>query len=217
MPLAWVRGGIVGLLVAVLTGAPALAHPHVWIYMHTVAYLDAQGRVEAVRIVWLFDRFYSAYAEEDLDTDGNGSITEAEADRWAQTTLGNIATVGYFTEVLVDGTSTPPNSADQPVGRWNDGQLLLSFVVRLAKPADPRAGEVGYMAYDPEFYIDIRHVDAPDAATVQGPGSDQCSATVGRSDPSPETVASAAALAADETAPPGLGRLFADYVKVTCQ
>lgn len=214
---AWLRGGIVGLLATVLTGSPVRAHPHVWIDMHTVAYVDAQGRVEAVRIVWLFDRFYSAYAQEDVDTDGDGSITDTEADRWAQTALGNIAKVGYFSEILVDGQGSAPATADHPVGRWTDGQLLLSFVVRPAKPVDPRAGSVAYMAYDPEFYIDIRHVDASDAATVQGPGSEKCSATVGRSDPPPETVASAAALAADETAPRGLGRLFADTVTVTCR
>ena len=119
--------------------------------------------------------------------------------------------------ILVDGQSYAPSRAEQPVGRWLDGRLFMSFVVRLDEAVDPRAAPVGFMSYDPMFYIDIRHPDGDGAATVEGPGSAACSAGVGRSEPAPETVASAAALDRNDTAPPGLGRLFADYVKVTCR
>lgn len=194
---------------------PAAAHPHVWIDMRTAAQLDAAGRVEAVRVEWLFDRFYSAYSKEDLDADRDGKISDAEADRWARTAFDNIAEYGYFVEMLVDGRSYAPRKAETPQGRWRDDRLFMSFTVRLDEPADPRRVAVGYMAYDPLFYIDIRHPDG--GAVVEGPGSPACRATVGRSEPSPETVASAAALDRNATAPSGLGRLFADYVKVVCQ
>lgn len=205
------------LLSSVCIARPADAHPHVWIDMHTAAILDEQGRVKAIRVEWLFDRFYSAYAEEDVDADRNGKITDAEADKWAETAVKNISKVGYFSEILVDGKSYTPAKADQPVGRWRKGQLFLSFVIHLDLPADPRKVPVGYMAYDPDFYIDIRHPDGAGMATVEGPGHEACSAKVGRSEPSPEVVASAAALDRDAKAPANLGRLFADYVKVTCQ
>jgi len=214
------HGRLVGLLVGLslaATAGTAVAHPHVWIDMRTAAQLDPRGRVAAVRIEWLFDRFYSAYAREDVDTDRNGGISDAEADRWAATALGNIAKVGYFAEFLIDGMSQQPGGASQPVGRWRDDRLFLSFVVRLPTPADPRKVTVGYLSYDPDFYIDIRHPDASGSATVEGPGHEACVAEVGRSEPSPEVVASAAALDKDATAPSGLGRLFADYVRVTCR
>lgn len=213
------RSRFIGLLAVsgLAAAAPAMAHPHVWIDMHTVALLDPQGRVAAVRIEWLFDRFYSAFAREDVDTDRDGTISDAEADRWAVTALGNIAEVGYFAEFLVDGRSESPADADRPVGRWRDDRLFMSFVVRLAEPADPREVAVGYLSYDPEFYIDIRHPDTTGAASVEGAGHEACVAEIGRSEPSPEVVASAAALDKDATAPPGLGRLFADHVKVTCR
>ncbi|MEQ9334731.1 DUF1007 family protein [Thalassobaculum sp.] len=209
-------GLLVGSGLAVAAGTAA-AHPHVWIDMRTAAQLDPQGRVAAVRIEWLFDRFYSAYAREDVDADRDGRVTDAEADRWAVTALGNIAKVGYFAELLVDGQGLEPAGADRPVGRWRDDRLFMSFVVRLATPADPRKVAVGYLSYDPGFYIDIRHPDAADAATVEGPGNEACTTEVRRSDPPPEVVASAAALDKDATAPSGLGRLFADHVKVTCR
>ena len=209
-------GPLLGVGLAAAAGTAA-AHPHVWIDMRTAAQLDPQGRVAAVRIEWLFDRFYSAYAQEDVDADRDGGISDAEADRWAVTALGNIAKVGYFAELLVDGQGLQPAGADRPVGRWRDDRLFMSFVVRFATPADPRKVAVGYLSYDPEFYIDIRHADAADAATVEGPGNEACAAEVRRSEPSPEIVASAAALDKDATAPSGLGRLFADYVKVTCR
>lgn len=196
---------------------PAAAHPHVWIDLRSAALLDNRGRVVAVRLEWLFDRFYSSFAEQDMDTDRNGEVSDAEAQLWADTAFGNIAEAGYFAELLVDGRSYPPSAASDPVGRWRDGQLFMSFVIRLDEPADPRKVPVGYMAYDPLFYIDIRHPSGDGAATVEGPGREACSTSVGRSEPSPEVVASAAALDKDETAPSGLGRLFADYVKVTCR
>jgi len=204
-----------GLFVA--AAGPAVAHPHVWIDMRSAAILDADGRLSAVRIEWTFDRFYSSFAEQDMDTDRSGTVSEAEAGLWAETAFENIAVAGYFTEILVDGRSYAPTRAERPVGRWLDGRLFMSFVVRLDEAVDPRAVPVGFMSYDPMFYIDVRHPDGAAAATVEGPGSAACSASVGRSEPAPETVASAAALDKDDTAPPGLGRLFADYVKVTCR
>lgn len=214
---AWITALFVGFLSLPPVAGPAMAHPHVWIEMRTAALLDDQGRVAAIRVEWLFDRFYSAFAQQDVDTDGNGKITDTEADRWARTALENIAKVGYFAEILIDGQSRPPVKAGQAIGRWRDGQLHMSFVIHLDQPADPRNQVFGYMSYDPDFYIDIRHPDGAGAAVVEGPGSGKCSAKVGRSEPSPETVASAAALGPDETAPSGLGRLFADYIKVTCE
>lgn len=211
----WVAA--LGTMLSCAAGTPVAAHPHVWIDMRTAAVLDARGRVEAVRIEWLFDRFYSAYAEEDVDTDRDGKLSDAEADRWARSALGNIAKVGYFAEFLVDGASRAPAGADRPVGRWRDGRLFMSFVVRLDAPVDPRKARVSYLAYDPDFYIDIRHPDGAGAALVEGPGSTACKAEIARSEPSPEVVASAAALDRDDKAPDGLGRLFADHVRVVCE
>jgi len=215
-PVSWIAPLLAGAI-SIATAGGAQAHPHVWIDMRTATLLDPQGRISGVRVEWLFDQFYSAYAEEDLDTDRNGKITEAEANRWAANALGNIAKVGYFAEFLVDGRSSAPASADTPLGRWRGGRVWMSFVIRPQAPVDPRAATFGYLSYDPEFYIDIRHPEKGVTATVEGPDHDRCTATVGRSDPSPEVIASAAALDRDATAPSGLGRLFADYVKVTCR
>lgn len=209
--------GLVAALAVVLAAVPAAAHPHVWIDLRSAAVLDDAGRVAAIRIEWLFDRFYSAFAQEDMDTDRNRSVSEAEAQLWAETAFGNIAEAGYFAEILVDGQSYVPSKASDPVGHWRDGQLFMSFVVQLDEPADPRQVTVGYLSYDPAFYIDIRHPETSGAATVEGPGHAECSAEIGRSEPSPEVVASAAALDRNETAQDGLGRLFADYVKVACR
>lgn len=213
------RSRFAGMIVAAglaLAAAPAAAHPHVWIDMRSAVLLDDRGRVTAVRLEWLFDRFYSAFAEEDLDANRDKTVSDAEAQRWAETALGNLKSSGFFAEFVVDGRGYTPSTASAPVGRWHDGRLSMAFVVALDEPADPRRVTVGYLSYDPQFYIDIRHVDGA-AATVEGAGRDACSASVGRSDPSPEVVASAAALDKDETAPSGLGRLFADFVKVTCR
>ncbi len=208
-------GAVLGAGLALAAG-PATGHPHVWIEMRSAAVLDDRGRVAAVRLEWLFDRFYSAFAEEDLDADRDKSVSDVEAQRWAETALGNLKASGYFAEIVVDGRSYAPSKASEPIGRWRDGRLSMAFVVSLDEPADPRLTTVGYLSFDPQFYIDIRHVDDP-AAAVEGSARAGCSASLRRSDPPPEVVASAAALDRDETAPAGLGRLFADYVQVTCR
>ena len=41
---------------------PASAHPHVYIDMKTAFHFDAKGQLDALRVVWIFDEFYSAFA-----------------------------------------------------------------------------------------------------------------------------------------------------------
>src|SRR3546814_15631495 len=109
-----------------MSAAPSAAHPHVWIDFHSTALMDASGRVEAVRIEWLFDRFYSSFALEDLDADRDGKVSDGEAGVWAQTAFANIAQAGYFAELLVDGRNHPPARAEAPAGRWLDDRLFRS-------------------------------------------------------------------------------------------
>src|SRR5690606_3645342 len=56
----------------------AAAHPHVWIDAHSQVMFDDARRMAALRVVWRFDEFYSLFAIEGLDQDGNGTLTPAE-------------------------------------------------------------------------------------------------------------------------------------------
>ena len=51
-------------LAAVFAAAPATAHPHVWVTMHTELVYAADGSVTGVRHAWAFDDMFSAFATQ---------------------------------------------------------------------------------------------------------------------------------------------------------
>mgnify|MGYP000726772787 CR=1 FL=1 len=81
---------------------PAAAHPHVWIDSSAVLVVDAAHEVEAVRIVWQFDEFFSAFALEELNADGNDEVTDTEKEALAQQYIESLVEWHYMTELLVD-------------------------------------------------------------------------------------------------------------------
>lgn len=78
----WRRLLRAGVVLAALgaSGTGALAHPHVFVDTGVELRFDAEGRLEALRIVWVYDDFVSLMivAERGLDPDGDGVLTEAE-------------------------------------------------------------------------------------------------------------------------------------------
>ena len=44
--------------------APALAHPHVWVSMHSEVLFAPDGTVTGVRHDWAFDDMFSAFATQ---------------------------------------------------------------------------------------------------------------------------------------------------------
>ena len=66
------------LLLALVLATPVSAHPHTWIDLRTIAIFDAQGRISALRVLWTFDEFYTAFAIDGMDKDGDGKISHEE-------------------------------------------------------------------------------------------------------------------------------------------
>ena len=60
------------------SGAPAQAHPHVWITFETTVLYD-KGTFIGVRHKWTFDEFYTAMAIEGLDKNKDGKSTTARS------------------------------------------------------------------------------------------------------------------------------------------
>ena len=66
------RWRIAALAVAIglATGAPALAHPHVWVTVKSKIHFAADGKVSAVVHDWVFDEMYSSFATQGLAKPG---------------------------------------------------------------------------------------------------------------------------------------------------
>ena len=91
------------LLAAALVLSPvtALAHPHEFVTMKVTARFNESGKVAGFRYNWLFDEFFSAYALEGQDANGNGTAEESELDALMAEILGNIASIDYFTAFIL--------------------------------------------------------------------------------------------------------------------
>jgi ABC-type uncharacterized transport system substrate-binding protein len=91
----------------------------------------------------------------------------------------------------------------------------MTFTLRLAEPVDPAKDHLTYAVYDPSYYIEILHIEAPDAITLMG-ATERCSHELIRPNPAAEAVALAAALDQAATAEQGFGALFAERVHIRC-
>jgi ABC-type uncharacterized transport system substrate-binding protein len=204
----------VGLFALVaLAAAPAAAHPHAWIDMHSEVMLDDHGDMASLRLYWVFDEWYTTYmASEFVKSDTKSTQFLMSL---AQQNLANLAEYDYFTKVLVDGKKTSLGKVTTfDTGLMND-RLWLRFEVPLARAVDPLKRKVRYKVYDPSYYIEIVHVEE-NPVTFSGTGADHCSATVVDANPSFDAVALASALDVTQTGGENLGELFAQTVKVSC-
>lgn len=140
-----------------LTAGLAEAHPHVWIDSYVRVIFDENDHVVALEIDWRFDEFYSIFAIEGLDKDGDGKLAEAELRPLAELNITSLESYRYFTYVTVDGTDAAYGEVREYSSSFaeEEGILSLRFVLPLTVPVDPRQAELSFTSYDPSFYISI--------------------------------------------------------------
>jgi len=195
---------------------PASAHPHVYIDMKTAFHFDDQGRLESLRITWIFDEFYSAFAVDGATRSGS-SYDEKFLSALAEENLKNLAEWNYFTEVTSQGTTIETGKAADGVSTWDDetGRLSLAFSLPLkeARAAPPEA-PVSVRIFDPSYYISIDYL--PDAPVSLADGSHEgCAAAVNV--PEVEQVWTNLPESAFTDPNSSLGANFASTVVLTCK
>src|SRR3546814_15995944 len=77
----------------------AAAHPHVWIDARFAVIFDGQQRMAALRQSWRFDEFYSLFAVEGLDKDGDGALAPGELRPLAELNVTSLSEYKYITEI----------------------------------------------------------------------------------------------------------------------
>ena len=201
-------------LFAVLGVSQAVdAHPHAWIDLRSGVILNAEGKVEALTLEWRFDEFYSAFVLEDIAR--AGEVTDQALQTLVQENMVSLRDYNYFVEAQYDGKPVALGDARDGTMVEKDKRLVMRFVVTLAEPVDPKTYEFEYAVFDPSYYVEILHVEN-DLVTVAGSNAGKCLATITTPDPDAEAVGLAASLGKNEQGPPGIGRLFAEVVAVTC-
>lgn len=202
------------LLAGVMAAPPARAHPHVWIDARFEVAFDAQQRVSALRVNWRFDEFYSLFAIEGLDSNGDGRLDPAELQPLAELNVTSLKEYGYFTEILADGEMLAIDDARDYASRYEDGILSLTFEIPLAVPVDPRVARVRFRSYDPTFYIAIEPA-LQDPVSFAGAPPTSCRTEEEEARP-PEILDLSEADFLDPAASQNIGKLYATTLAVTC-
>ncbi|MGH6665180.1 MAG: DUF1007 family protein [Pseudolabrys sp.] len=141
-------------LAAVLVAAPARAHPHVWVTMHSELVYAPDGSVTGIRQQWAFDDMFSAFATQGLATKEKGKFTREELAPLAKVNVESLKEYDYFTYATADGKKKP--LSDPLPGYWLDYKdtiLTLNFTLPFKTPV--KAKELKIEVYDPSIFVDF--------------------------------------------------------------
>ncbi|MGE0004730.1 MAG: DUF1007 family protein [Parvibaculaceae bacterium] len=141
-----------------ISAAPVLAHPHVWISMRSDVVFNDRAEISGIAVEWTFDDGYTQMALDGLDTNGDGVYSQSELEPLTQENLKSLKDYNYFIVPRVDGKVVGITEPAEYGQIYSNGKLALHFTVPLASPVDPRRVEFLYKIYDPEFFIAMDYV-----------------------------------------------------------
>ncbi len=161
-------------------GAPALAHPHVWVTARAEIVYAPDGKVVAVRHSWTFDPAYSAFITQGLDKNNDGKLTSDELQELAKVNTDSLAEFDYFTHLKANGAKQAFDAPREAKMAFENGAATLSFHLPLKKPAANKA--VALEIYDPSFFVAFGMAEGDDAIKLAN-APKGCAATVTRPKP----------------------------------
>jgi len=201
---------------------PTSAHPHMFVDTELEAIFDAEGRLAAVRITWIYDELTTLLSISDggYDKNGDGALSAEEMQplqgfdmEWGADFLGDF-------QISQGAEKLPliPGPRDW-TSDWKDGHLISTHVRRLATPVAPGGAEpLVLKPYDPGYYTAYAITGTPVVT-----GRSDCTAQVFEPDLTAAQEALAAAL--DEYFPDQsleemgylmIGESYAEEVQLTC-
>ena len=156
LPSSSLLGLFLGLALLLQPLGGARAHPHVWIDVSVVLRFQ-ENVLEGLRVVWPFDEYYSAFAVQDFDVNGNKRLDPEELAILVNSHDG-LKDYSYFTHLKV-GDLLPENLRVEVVENFtaemNGDRLQYAFDVPLPENLDPRKTTFGIGFYDETYYIDL--------------------------------------------------------------
>jgi ABC-type uncharacterized transport system substrate-binding protein len=147
------RSAFLALTLAVCA-APALAHPHVWVTMHSDLVYAPDGSITGIRQHWAFDDMFSAFAIQGLESKEKGKFTRAELQPLAKVNVESLKEYDYFTYATADGKKAP--LSDPLPDYWldyDDSVLTLNFTLPFKTPV--KAKSLTIDIYDPTIFVDF--------------------------------------------------------------
>jgi len=142
-----IRAALIALM-SLAFAAPVLAHPHVWVTMHTELVYAPDGSVTGVRHAWAFDDMFSAFATQGMESKTKGQFTRDELAPLAKVNVESLKEYDYFTYVTADGQKA--ELTDPAPGYWldyNNQILTLHFTLPFKTPVKAKLLKIE--VYDP--------------------------------------------------------------------
>lgn len=139
---------------------PAQAHPHVWVTIETEILANEQGLVTGLRHKWTFDEFFSVFASQGLDANGDGTLDRQELAALAEENVSSLKYFNYFTYAKAGGKDIALLDPPKDYFLVHEKQrLTLNFTLPLKEPLSLHETQFTYAVYDPTFYVDFAYAE----------------------------------------------------------
>lgn len=155
-----IRNCMVGLATLLATSLACIgsvgAHPHVFIDADAALIFGESGKLEAVRVSWTYDEFYSLMMIEDaqLDADGDGTPEPARLQAFAGHDVDWEAGFPGHIVAKQDGNPVRLGPPESHEARYASGKIVTSHIRPLEHPvAVTTADPLLLRIYDPEYFV----------------------------------------------------------------
>jgi len=205
------RSSIAGLMLGVvLCSTNAQAHPHHWIDVYAEWQFDSAGLIDAVKLRWLFDDYYSILLFDDASASGE------KLESILRTILSNTAKHRYFVQIEQAGRRAEFGTPEQARIGVQDHRIDVEFRLPMKAPLDPGQGDIVYRVVEPTYYFEMLHAEEGPSIVLRDapPG---CRYRLEPPKPDAALVAYAAALGINESGGNELGIQFAETVTIQCE
>ncbi len=148
-----IRAALIAIF-GLISAAPALAHPHVWVTMNSELVYAPDGSVTGINHSWAFDDMFSAFATQGTESKVKGQFSREELAPLAKVNVELLKEYDYFTYVTADGQKA--ELTDPAPGYWLDytNQILtLHFTLPFKTPVKAKLLKVE--VYDPTIFVDF--------------------------------------------------------------
>lgn len=194
------------------------AHPHVFVDAGGAYLFDNHGRLEGIRIHWLYDAFTTLllYDTLGLDQDGDGALDETDLQRvaigetdWEQDYEGD-------TYLWIDDQKQKLSQPFEASAQMIEGRVGVSFELRLPSPVEMSGRTASLKIYDPFYYYAYA---IPSEGEISGPAGG-CHLRVNRfhADEQTQAIREQLGRLSQEDIPddPNIGALFAEEIVMQC-
>ena len=201
-----------------VSAAPALAHPHVFIDGGIDFVFEDSGVLQALEVTWLYDEFETLYilSSYGLSLNRNGGLDEADRLELVRLRSDWPEDFDGSAHLKVDGQGVAMEWPTALDARLVEGRLELTFTRQLAAPLQVRGRDVEVAFYESTYFFDFTLTNAPKLAGNAG----DCVTDVIPFNPDLQLAALQATLAklSREETPEteNVGALFADWIVLTC-